>query len=73
MALNLLQLAELQGITHGMDAGARGAVKESPENHKWRGSEWGGGTARSQQEGSCWEGLKVVGLIKEEKLGRTWE
>lgn len=67
-ALNLLWLVEeLQGITHGVGTGVWGAVKESPGNHKWRGSE-SGVTARSWQGGSWWEGLKVVGLIKTEKL-----
>lgn len=41
MALNLLLFEELQGIVHEVGAGALGIVKESPENHKWRGSEQG--------------------------------
>ena len=65
VALNLLWFAELQGIALSVGAGAWGAVKESPENGKWRGSEQGV-TARSWQEGSWWEGLKVVCLIKTE-------
>lgn len=72
VALNLLLLEELQGIVHSVGAGAREVVKESPENHKWRGSEQGV-PARSWQEGNCWEELKVVGLIKTHKLSRTWE
>lgn len=72
VALNLLLFVELQGIVHAVGAGAREVMKESPENHKWRGSEQGV-TARSWQEGSCWEGLKVVGLIKTHKLSRTRE
>lgn len=66
MALNLFLFEELQS---GMGAGAREVMKESPENYKWRGSEQGV-SAKSWQEGSCWEGLKVVGLIK---FSRTWE
>lgn len=72
MALNLLLFEELQGIVHSVGAGALGVVKESPENHKWRGSEQGM-TARLWQEVSWWEGLKVVGLIKTQKVSRTRE
>lgn len=72
VALNLLLFEELQGIVHGVGAGAWEVVKESPENHKEGGSEQGV-TAWLWQEGSWWEGLKVVGLIKTQKLSRTWE
>lgn len=72
VALNLLLFEELQGIVRGVGAGARGVVEESPENHKWRGSEQGV-TARSWQVRSWWQGLKVVGLVKAQKLGRAWE
>lgn len=68
VALNLLWLRELHTE---WGAGVWGEVRESPENHKWRGSGWRV-TTRSWQKGSWWEALKVVGLIKE-KLGRTLE
>lgn len=39
VALNLLLFEELQVIVHSVGAGTREVVKESPQNHKWRGSE----------------------------------
>lgn len=66
VALNLLLFEELQIIVH------TGSGEGEPRKSQVEGFR-AGLLLTLWQEGSWWEGFKVVSLIKAQKLSRTWE